>query len=136
MYLTYPPKCPCPSFWKIACPSSCRVVPCTCAYPCCFAQNKILRVETRELIKQNLTFDFELLVGHRGFNSKSDLAWMMPRGKLLKLLTAATISWMKASAPAQERSKWKGQNKWTTHHVQLHKTTEGISETCKIKYQI
>lgn len=54
--------------------------------------NNSLRIEAIKLTKQNLTFDLELLDGHRGFNSKSDLAWIMPRGKLLKLLKAAPTS--------------------------------------------
>lgn len=39
-----------------------------------------------------LTFNFELLVDHKGFNSKSDLSAIIPRGKLFKPVEDDTAS--------------------------------------------
>lgn len=44
---------------------------------------------------KTFAFDFELVVDHRGFNSRSDLAWIIPRGKLFKLLIFKLESWWK-----------------------------------------
>ena len=43
-------------------------------------------------VKNCLTSDFELLVDHKGFNSRSDLASIIPRGKPFKLVEADTVS--------------------------------------------
>lgn len=50
---------------------------------------------TKLLTKQeglSLTFEFELLVDHNGFNSKSDLSSIIPRGKPFKLVEGDTDS--------------------------------------------
>lgn len=51
--------------------------------------------ELRSIESKTFAFDFELVVDHRGFNSRSDLAWIIPRGKLFKLLISQLESWLK-----------------------------------------
>lgn len=41
---------------------------------------------------QNKKPTFDLLVVHKGFNSKSEVDWTIPRGKRIKLLQASSTS--------------------------------------------
>lgn len=64
------------------------------------AKNKI-GLEMIQKSMLHFTLDLELLVLHRGFNSRSDLDSMTPRGKFFKLLVTTPMSYIKVLTPPQ-----------------------------------